>query len=188
MSTTKESALATMTAHGLTVASVFIPLSQSRNAHKGGKSRATLSLNWRVTLMHNGRAVYSCDYSAGSAHCPASKLSVREYGHADSLMRHELLSRECETGRAAGLLASAGVGVRGRDILPDACDVMSSLLLDGSAVDCCGFADWCGNFGYDADSITARATYDACLSCGLALRAALGDAVLAELREAFADY
>ena len=57
---------------GLTISAVFIPLSVSRNAaSKDGK--AWQSLNWRVSIMRNGREFLSVDYSAGSGQAPASK-------------------------------------------------------------------------------------------------------------------
>ena len=51
---------------GLTVESVFVPFSQSRN-----KDETRKSLNWRVTVKRNGRDVLTTDYSAGVAHCHA---------------------------------------------------------------------------------------------------------------------
>lgn len=66
MSEAKEKALAAMASLGLAVESVFVPFSQSRN-----KAEKHKSLNWKVTLLRNGRLVLSCDYSAGVAHCLA---------------------------------------------------------------------------------------------------------------------
>lgn len=51
---------------GLTVESVFVPFSQSRNKNEKHKS-----MNWKVTVKRNGREVLTTDYSAGIAHCPA---------------------------------------------------------------------------------------------------------------------
>lgn len=56
---------------GLTVESVFVPFSQSRNKaekHKG--------LNWKVTVKRNGRDVLTTDYGAGIGHCPGYKANT----------------------------------------------------------------------------------------------------------------
>lgn len=50
---------------GLTVESVFVPFSQSRN-----KDEKNPSLNWKVTIKRNGRDVLVTDYMAGMGHCP----------------------------------------------------------------------------------------------------------------------
>ena len=100
------------------------------------------------------------------------------------MARQERILSECETGRLSGF---SGLPLD-RNIKPDTLDVVNSLLLDASALDFSGFADWSADFGFDADSIKARAIYDACIACGLALRAGLGDAMLQELRDAFSEY
>lgn len=57
---------------------------------------------------------------------------------------------------------------------PDSASVISSLLLDSSALDQ-SFEDFCSEFGYDTDSRKAEATYRACKSSGEKLRKLLGD-------------
>lgn len=73
-------------------------------------------------------------------------------------------------------------------IVPDSCDVLACLIMDSDVLNAGGFESWAGDLGFDTDSIKARATYDACLETALALRAGLGESVLAELAAAFADY
>lgn len=68
-----DSALADL---GLTVESVFVPFSASRN--KGEEHR---SLNWRVTVKRNGRDVLTTDYSAGIAHCPGHATKTPPTGY-----------------------------------------------------------------------------------------------------------
>jgi hypothetical protein len=72
--------------------------------------------------------------------------------------------------------------------MPDPCDVFHSFLLDGEAIDAGSFESWAADYGYDEDSRKAFAAYNACIQTGLALRNALGEAALSELREAFAEY
>jgi hypothetical protein len=173
---------------GLTVESTFIPLSQSRN-----KGAMHPSLNWRVTLKRNGRAVIATDYSAGCAHAPSYK---QHWGKrtVESAERDEMVAWECEHGRKA-------IGVRygsrgceaygagaGPHLAPKATDVVYSLVQDGSAIDEGGFDEWAASLGYDTDSRKAEAAYRACVETGLKLRAALGEDGLAKLRDAFQDY
>lgn len=68
-----DSALADL---GLTVESVFVPFSQSRN-----KAEKHKSLNWRVTVKRNGRDILTTDYSAGAGHCPGYKVSAPPTGY-----------------------------------------------------------------------------------------------------------
>lgn len=54
----------------LTVESVFVPFSQSRN-----KAEPHKTLNWKVTVKRNGRDILTTDYGAGIAHCPGYNTS-----------------------------------------------------------------------------------------------------------------
>ena len=70
---------------------------------------------------------------------------------------------------------------------PTATAVLSSLLLDAEAIDE-SFADWCSNYGYDDDSISALETYRACCATGEALRRVFSRQDVAEFRELLQDY
>lgn len=153
-------------AENIAVESVFVPFSKSRNA---GSKHPTA--NWRVTLTHNGRPVVEADYTAGAYYLPSYKKLAKD---ARKLWADKILRLEAETGS--------------KIIQPNRLDVVHALLSDGVAIDYASFEDWASEFGYDSDSIKAKATYDECLSIGLRLRASLGDMLLAKLREAFADY
>jgi hypothetical protein len=67
---------AAIAALGLTVDAVFVPFSRSRN-----KAEARHSLNWKVTVRRNGRDVLTCDYGAGTGHCPGYKVSTPPAGY-----------------------------------------------------------------------------------------------------------
>jgi hypothetical protein len=73
-----------------------------------------------------------------------------------------------------------------KPVAPDCEDVLACLLRDGEALDT-SFVDWCDNFGYDDDSIKARATYDACCEIGKQLRRLFTPSALAALRAALED-
>lgn len=182
---TNEACKAAMEKHGLTVKAIFVPFSQSRNA--GEKSP---SLNWRVSLYKGDKLILSGDYSAGCGHCPAYKLSVKQAGGRNSIMRDDLIRAECETG-VPHLPAPSGAPWRSvgqPPIMPDACDVLYSFLSDGTAIDAGSFESWAADYGYDEDSRKAFDIYNACVQTGLALRSALGETALSELREAFSEY
>jgi hypothetical protein len=157
-----------MTANRITVESMFIPWSRSRN--KGEKQP---SLNWKVTIKKDGRHVLTTDYSAGMGHAPSYKHIVSKDVMAS-------VKWECEYGKAAR--------AAGKPILPDACDVLYSLAGDASVLDYSEFENWASDFGYDADSRKAEAIYRACLGTALKLRNGLGEDGLRALQEASQDY
>lgn len=178
---------AAITDLGLTVESVFVPVSRSRNAKDKHDPKSghpwSPSLNWRCTIKHNGRDILTTDYSAGSAHCPAYKESIKSLGNANSVDRHDAIMDECERGkgRIFGPMSQ-------KPILPQAHDVIWSLARDSDAIDYASYKDWADDLGYDPDSRKGEAIYRACLEIALKLRAAIGDAGLAKLREAGQGY
>jgi hypothetical protein len=175
---------------GLTVESVFVPFSQSRNAKEKSPS-----LNWKVTVKRDGREVLTTDYSAGCGHAPSYRQTWGKRTTEDR-DRELMVAWECETGgRALGVKYSGrapeayGTGYqRGDKIKPDTLDVLHSLAMDSDVLDAGGFEQWASDLGYDTDSREAERTYRACLDLALKLRAALGDSGLQDLRNAFEGY
>lgn len=177
---------ATVDRLGLTVTSIFVPWSQSRN-----KGKKQPSLNWQVTLQKGGRDILTTDYMAGSGHCPAYKAPAKGLhgmGGPNSLIRHEAINWECEHGRTARIGQGTGMTFGGAAIVPSLLDVIYSLVMDSDVLESVGFEDWASNYGYNVDSRQAEKTYRACLEIALKLRNGIGEAALAELREAFAEY
>jgi hypothetical protein len=183
--------LAVLEKHGITVESVFVPLSQSRHKDtKDHRGNPVQCLNWRVTLKKGGRAVLTTDYMAGSGHCPAyhSKMPASWPNRGDQWKR-DAVAFECETGRKASYMGHLlGFHKKTDSIRPDALDVVSSLVADSGVLDYGTSEAWAYDFGYDTDSRSAEKIYRACLEIALKLRNGLGEAVLAELNEAFQDY
>ena len=67
---------------------------------------------------------------------------------------------------------------------PTAYDVLYSLRLDGEGADAnMTFRQWCAEFGYDTDSISARNIYDECQVNHEKLKKALGQILCEELME-----
>jgi hypothetical protein len=189
MTETKERAQEAMDRLGLEVKAVFVPWSKSRNYKEGAKV-SEMSLNWRVTLLRNGREVLTTDYSAGTGHCPAYKADIKAMGHSNSLMRGEAIHQECETGLPSLPRSDGSVYINrsGKPILPDPLDVLHSLVMDSDALDHSTYEDWASDLGYDPDSRKGEAIYRACLEIALKMRNGIGEDGLAQLREAFQDY
>jgi hypothetical protein len=173
-----------MDSHSITVESVFVPFSQSRN--KGDWQ----SLNWRVTLKVKGREVMTTDYSAGIGHAPSHKATKAPARYSGSLRfwKAEAVAFEIENGFAAIPKWSGIRADKKRPIAPEACDVLYSLASEAGVLNCSGFEDWASDMGYDDDSRKAEKIYKECIETALKLRAALGDDGLSALHVACEDY
>ena len=184
---------------GLTMTAEFVPFSQSRNAKPKEDGKVWRSLNWRVSIWRaidrvgkiDKLLVATTDYSAGEAHCPAYK--AKEHGRPGfmSIDRDKAIAYEVEHGRRwwtfAGPVKSTN-GKDAKDIMPDMVDVVASLVMDASVIDCGTFEEWASEYGMDTDSRKAEATYRACLETALKLRNGIGEAGLQKLRDACQDY
>jgi len=169
---------------GLSVKCAFVPFSQSRNA--GEKMP---SLNWKATIKRNGRDVLTCDYMQGSGHCPAYKLS-KAAPKQDSCwprrfdqIKRDAIAMECEKGRIHLIGFGGHIVPKGALPAPDVADIVSSLACDSDVIDYATFEQWAPDLGYDPDSRKGEAIYRECLSHALALRAAIGDEKLNEIRQ-----
>lgn len=206
----REKLEALMKEQGLTIASTFIPWSQSRNApgrYEGhgtnereiamSKAKGWRSLNWRVTLRKNERdgiashAIHITEYSAGEAHAPAYKHMAkkgpdhRKPGCLDwtAAMDYELEHGKPYNFRWVRITGGAPVG-KNMKIEPDAVSVFAGLAQEGwGAIESGTFEDWARDLGYDVDSRKAEQSYDQCLKTGLALRRALGEKLFQEAAE-----
>jgi hypothetical protein len=175
--TTAEQIEATAAELGLSMTSEFVPFSKSRNA-----SEKMPSLNWKVTLLVNGRPIITTDYMAGSGHCPSYKQGKQTWEDRNAI------KFECENGKRARLMRSTDHIIGGEKINPKFADVLHSLVSDAGAIDHASFEDWASEYGYDTDSRKGEAIYRTCLEFGLKLRNALGEAGLATLRDAVSNY
>lgn len=180
----KEALQAAVDALKLSYRAYFVPFSKSRNAKKNAKP-SDYSLNWHVSIA-NGSRTLTTDYQQGIAHIPgyqqrmSGRMSVDEF---------DSIKRACETGKAGGRDSNLGIYLGAKPIpAPELRDVLHSLVLDAGALDYASFEDWAADFGYDTDSREAERIYKACVKIGLELRALIGDAGIASLREAAQDY
>lgn len=174
-----------LAAMGVTMCATFVPQSASRNA---GKKENTL--NWRITLSRNGRQVSKpLDYSQGAAHCPAYSqpyAGTENTPYNRDGWKRRAVAQECESGKRA-IYRGGHIATGGALSPPDLQDVFYCLLSDSSVIDAGGFENWCSDYGYDSDSIKAKATYDACVETFAALRAAFSARELEQLQELFQD-
>jgi hypothetical protein len=74
-----------------------------------------------------------------------------------------------------------------KPVAPFAADVLFCLLLDAQGAEQ-NFNDWCGDFGYDADSIKAFKTYQACSDTLTRVRAFLSHEERQKLSELLEGY
>lgn len=185
METTKTETLAQVAASlELSIASDFVPFSQSRNA-KANATTNERSLNWRVTLRSGQRDILTTDYQAGIAHCPAYKRLKLGIGRL-TVAQAEAIEYETERGREAR--GEAGPHFGGAPIVPSSLDVISSLAMDASVLDFPSFEAWAGEYGYDEDSRKAEAIWKACMELALQLRAGLGNDGLERLQQAASEW
>ena len=115
---------------------------------------------WSITLEFEGR-IMTTSYSTGIGHrvaTPGTEKIWNGYSTPEGNM-------------SAEKAALRGFSKPGK---VDLADVVSSLILDSSALDD-SFEDWASNLGYDADSRKALATYLACQKHGAAARRLLGE-------------
>jgi len=153
----------------LTIQSVFVPKSLSRNALK-----KELSINWKCTLYKAGKEIISHDYWQGIAHHPSYRLPM-------TAQLRNRLALSVESGRYNSEFDRYSGGLRLKP--PSLKDFLSALLIDSDVINYPNFKTWAQEFGYDSDSIKARTIYDKCLETALTLRYYLGENFLKDYRD-----
>jgi hypothetical protein len=162
---------------GITIESLFVPWSLSRNS--GDKFR---SLNWKVTFCVKGNKIATTDFSAGEAYCPSYSHCAPDHRSVDE---DNALQRECETGYA---WTNLSFPMKGKAILPDIKLFLGSFIQDVKAIDFPSFESWADDLYVSPDSRKWLGVYNDCVKIGLAVRAALGEEGLARLKNVFANY
>lgn len=170
--------------HGISIKAEFVPFSKSRHAENDPGNRPyNRSLNWKVTLVKDGRDIITTDYSAGCGHCPSYKQNARW-----TLDYTQLIVFETEHGKAAHRPNGFSFIKGGKPILPETLSVIHSLIRDCDVLDYSSFEQWAADFGYDEDSRKAESIYRACLEIALKVRNGIGMTAMQELQEAARDY
>lgn len=152
----------------------FVPQHESRNA--GDKQP---SLNWIVTLQTNPHcSPLQTQYMQGIAHVPGYYKTPAGYDR-----------RELEKAAVIGKYPANPNGFFSKTLPPPTLrEILYSLVLDSSAINCASFEEWASEYGYETDSRKAEATYNECVRIGLQLRAMIGNASLEQLSNLFQDY
>jgi len=161
----------------LSVTFQFIPFSQSRN-----KAEKMPSLNYKATVLCNGKELFTTDYMSGCAHCPSYKQGKLSIGENNAI------KQECETGFKIMKGFDSTSYLSENKIIPGIVDFFYCISSDCDVLNYSSFEDWAENFEYETDSRSAEKIYDVCLKQALAMRNAIGETGLTQLQEAFQDY
>lgn len=179
-----------LAAAGLSMTAVFVPQSRSRHAISADKrsggycGKGEPCINWRCTVLLDGRELWAGDYAQGIGHVskPVAAWIRRECGPDTCIAANAAYMELCETQKIARR------GFPGNAIAaPLLRDVFYNILQDGDAY-AMSFEEWADNYGYDTDSRKAEATYRECAAIGRALNAGLSPEAVDGLRELFQDY
>jgi hypothetical protein len=184
-----EAAIAALPEGTIKYETKFVPYSKvstERKAGWGGVGRGNqprLFLSWVVTI--NGE---SFEYSAGIGH-----ISNPELAKAALKLGWTIYEKDAITAWVEGRwlpITNSVLGAQPFDKLPAnsprrqappaLADVLSSLLLDSSALGA-KFEEWADNFGYDKDSREAERIYNASRDNSYRLFRALGGALVDKL-------
>jgi hypothetical protein len=119
-------------------------------------------------LPKSAHVVERFEYKTGIGHRKLNKAGERYY----SKLRYDITKIDREYVKMPEITAAS---------------VLYCLLLDGYANDQ-NFNDWCDNYGYDSDSISAFETYRACCESGKKLEKLFPRQQREHLRELLQDY
>jgi hypothetical protein len=142
------------------------------SAFKGDEWREK-AINHNIYLCnHNGSVRIDTTYSQGIAHHPL-------YKQGNNLVSYwQRINESLETGRLSHTKKLPK---------PSLVDVMHSLLVD-SMGDFSSFSNWCNDYGYDSDSISAQDTFNACRDTKLSLEGLFTTESLAMMNELLEDH
>lgn len=169
----------------ITMQCEFIPLSQSRNAKKEYHSRTDFSINWKVTIFKNDHIVVDKqDYMQGIGHLPAklgqSSMTLFVYDRVQAACEKGLYNPQWKN--------SSWISLTKKIPEPTIPDVLWNLLVDAKVWDYDGFPDWCADFGYNDDLISAKKTYDDCMKIAISLHKHFSDDEIETLNQLFDNY
>jgi hypothetical protein len=176
MTPAQEAARQAISDLGLSIEASFVPYSAQSAEHKH-EDIGKRQIEWRVTVKRGDRAILTTPYRAGIGHLPSYRQGPLTVDSANAIQF------ELERGHEY-----RAPGYAGKVILPDAADVLYSLVSDASVLDSGSFEEWASDYGYDTDSRKAETAYRACLDIALKLRNSIGEDGLRKLQKAFQDY
>ena len=177
--------IATATDINSQLAALGLSLDHKHIPMAGSLDTKTTTVDFRVTLMYNGRDAITTEYHMGLGHCTATSESKRPAPRLPNLTMDYFNSLQ---GTLRGEKAHRWDDIRWTLPTPALAGVLSSLLLDSSVLDYPTFESWASDCGYDTDSRKAEAIYNACLANALKLTAGIPRDVLGAARDILADY
>lgn len=137
--------------------------------------------HWRATFT-NGSKSETFDYFTGLGHrlskVDKNKRLLLQFSQKD---KGAILKRKKSTGESRVIYGDNWC------IAPTSASVLYSLVLDSGAADE-SFSNWCDNFGYDSDSISAFNVYQECEKTAKRLKNIFNHSQLEQLRELLQDY
>lgn len=167
-------------------ASMGITLKSSDPA--GGVDNNWPHLSYQVQLLKGDKLIWSGPYKLGVGHV---KIKNATFGFSEAWTAdQEAMLRTWQSKPSADFLDKelqaqvAAKLARRQKVFPKVDDVIASLVRDGSChFDSQSFSDWCCDLGYSDDSISAKATYEACEEIGKTLKRAFRPEELGPLIE-----
>lgn len=157
---------------GLVMAAAFAPFSQSRNAKPGSDGKIWRSLNWKIRIGRHHVPEFSfleTSYSQGVAHCPAYKAKLGDVAINEEIETGLIVNKYAQPSRKP--IPAPNIGI-----------VMAAIAKDCDVINAGGFEEWACDLGFEPDSRRAECIYRELLEIALKMRAAIGNAALAELQ------
>lgn len=136
---------------------------------------------WRVTFS-KGKESLTTEYYTGTGHRILNPQYKNDRFAKIDLGKARNYLKKGETPKNEALFLKLS-----KTVLPEVASVLHSLMLDAQALER-GFTDWCNDFGYDGDSISAFDTYRACCENGKKLQKVFSRDTLVKIEELLQDY
>lgn len=179
------------------VAAILSTVTIESGPPRGGVDEDDKTHRWphvafSVTLKRNGRAFFIGPYRFGVGHFKPTAAEAARIGSFTSGLPAKAGNMAAAMAKKPyadfinkELVAAVAAHIaKARKFSPSVVNVLPAILSDGSAYfDAETFDDWCGNFGYDSDSINARDTFDACDKIGRGIARAFTPAEIEALRD-----
>lgn len=142
-----------------------------------------MCFKYEAAVLKDGKPVITTPFSTGIGWTTSSKGDGWPFTFPKTCLLGDELLRRLMKGEKK--LIQDGIWFWAKQ--PTLDDVLSSLLLEGAALDQ-HFEDWAADCGYDPDSRKAYGVWEECCTIGRKLNSALGREAVEKLREAYQDY
>ena len=166
--------------NNITLSSIFVPFSVSRNRLEKMKS-----LNYIVTLQ-SATGIVSTDYMKGQGHIKyTSSINFKNQSNTKEYTIKMAVNYSCDSGKWD---TDYRLKHNVKFPVPTIDEVLYSLNMDSDVGNYSDFEDWAQEFGYDSDSISANDIYRACQKIAKDFNKLLTKQQRKELAELLQDY